>query len=244
MWTQTQDKLAEAASLQDRIRLALEREIMSGERPPGSAIDDRELAARFGTSRTPVREVLLTLSVQGMVTIVPRSGIFVRQFNPGELIALVEALEEQEVVLARLAARRLTSAQRLTLRDIHEVAHRHALNDDLPGYSQANAELHGLIYDGSNNPILAEQARLSRKRFSAYRRCVFDVPGRLLDSSREHALIVDSLCRGDESAAADAMRAHIHLGGDALVSLLLRCARELAPPPEQGARRRTVRDAG
>lgn len=224
--------------MQDRIRASLEQEIVSGARPPGSPIDEKQLASQFQASRTPVREALLTLAVQGLVRIVPRSGIFVRQASAGELVALLEALEETEAVLARLAARRMTPEQREQLRLAEQQTAEAAAQNDRPAYEKANNRLHALIYQGSNNAVLVEQVRNLRNRLSAYRLRAFDAPGRLQASGREHAAIVDAVCAGDGEQAAAAMRAHINVGGEAMVTLILQATQE--PVSAEPAGKRTT----
>ncbi len=209
------------ASLQDRIRIAVEREIVSGLRPPGSPIDERALALSFDASRTPVREALLVLATQGLVRIVPRASIFVRRASAAELVATLEALAELEAALARLAARRAGSAQRRALQEALDAASACAAAADRPGYEAANARLHEAIYQASGNPVLVEQVRGVRRTLAAYRQRGFDKPGRLAASDREHAAIVQAICAGDEAAAAAAMRLHIDVGGEAMAALVL-----------------------
>ncbi len=208
-------------SIQERIRIALEAEILSGARPPGSPIDEKALAASFNASRTPVREALMLLSAQGLVHIAPRSGIYVRRPSAAELAALLEALCELESTLARLAARRATPEMAAALTQALEAASRCAKANDRAGYAKANAALHDHIYNGSSNPVLVEQMRGVRKRLAAFRQRGFDQPGRLLASDQEHHRIVNAIRQGDAEAAATAMREHISVGGQALVALLL-----------------------
>lgn len=214
-------------SLQDRIRLALEREILSGERRPGSAIDEKALAQQFDTSRTPVREALLLLAAQGLVQIEPRAGIHVRRASTAELLATLEALCELEAVLARLAARRATQAQHQQLQAALALAQACALAQDRAGYPAANARLHETLYTAAGNPVLVAQVRAVRKTLSAYRQSSFDQPGRLLVSHREHEQVVQAVCAGDDAAAAEAMRQHIGAGGEAMMALV-RAAEALA----------------
>lgn len=228
---------AAPASLQDRIRIAVEREIVSGLRPPGSAIDERALAQSFDASRTPVREALLVLATQGLVQIVPRAGIFVRRATAAELVATLEALAELETVLARLAARRAGSVQRQALQEALATASARAAASDRAGYEAANARLHDAIYQASGNPVLVEQVRSVRKTLAAYRQRGFDKPGRLAASDREHAAIVEAICTGDESAAAAAMRLHIDVGGEAMAALVLAAESGVAAKPTKTARR-------
>jgi DNA-binding GntR family transcriptional regulator len=225
-------------SIQERIRTAIEAEILSGTRPPGSPIDEKALAASFSASRTPVREALMLLAAQGLVHIAPRSGIYVRRPSAAELAALLEALCEIESTLARLAARRVTPERASALRQALESASRCAAAHDTKGYAAANAALHEHIFEGSSNPVLVEHARGVRKRLAAFRLRGFDQPGRLEISNREHRLIVDAICRGDGEAAAATMREHISAGGEALVALLLASnalVPEASPPRRHSA---------
>lgn len=230
---------AAGGSLQDRIRQALELEILSGARPPGSAIDEKALARQFEASRTPVREALLLLAAQGLVQIAPRAGITVRKASTAELVATLEALCELEAVLARLAARRAGTAQHAELREALAAAHACAAAGDVRGYGPANARLHECIYRTSGNPVLVEHVRSVRKTLSAYRPRSFERAGRLAVSDREHERVVEAICRGDGDAAAAAMREHIDVGGEALVALVL--AAETPPAAAAGGSRHTGR---
>jgi DNA-binding GntR family transcriptional regulator len=212
---------APGGSLQERIRHALEAEILSGMRPPGSAIDEKALARNFSASRTPVREALLMLAAHGLVQIVPRSGIYVRKASAAELVATLEALAELESVLARLAARRAGPEQCKAMRQALAKASARAQAEDRKGYEAANAVLHEQIYRCAGNPVLVEHVRQVRGRLSAYRKRGFDQPGRLAVSDREHAAIVKAICAGQDSKAADAMRTHITVGGEAMMALVL-----------------------
>lgn len=222
-----------AGSMQDRIRLAVEGEILSGERPPGSTIDDRALAARFQASRTPVREALLMLAAQGLVHIAPRAGIYVRRASIDELVAALEAVGELESVLAGLAARRASPAQHDRLREALATASALAEAGDLRGYDSANLALHDAIYAGSGNPVLVDTVRQLRRRLAAYRQRSTRHPGRLKASDSEHRRIVEAIVAGDAGTASDAMRQHIGLGGEALVQLV-RAAQALGAPDATG----------
>lgn len=168
-----------------------------------------------------MREALLLLSAQGLVEIVPRSGIHVRRLRASELVAMMEALGELEGVLARLAARRIGAPQRQELRAALEGTARCARAGDAIGYPEANAALHEVIYRGSGNPFIVEQAQAVRLRISAYRGRLFEQPGRLDASQREHAAVVAAILAGEADAAAQAMRNHISVGGEAFADLVL-----------------------
>lgn len=229
-------------SLQDRIRLALEEDLRSGSLMPGMAINESALCARFGASRTPVREALLLLVAKGLVDILPRSGIYVRQLEARELVAMMEGLAELEGVLARLAATRINAQLGTKLAEALQRTAERAQADDPNGYAQANAELHDVIYEASGNAFIVEQTRLVRLRIAPYRGRMFEKPGRLARSQTEHEAVVKAIQAGHGEAAAEAMRAHISVGGSAFADMVL-SAPALAPTyPRQRNRKLIVRD--
>lgn len=211
---------AQPSSMQERIRAVVEEQILSGERQPGSLIDEKALAAEFKASRTPVREALLILATEGLVHIAPRSGTFVRRPSASELISQLEALCELETAVTRLAARRATPAQRLELKQALTHTTACAEASDRTGYQIANTALHETIYKASRNPVLVGHIRSVRKTLAVYRQRSFDEPGRLAASALEHERIVSAICEGDVSAAETAMRIHINVGSEAMAALV------------------------
>ncbi|WP_353233370.1 GntR family transcriptional regulator [Diaphorobacter ruginosibacter] len=224
--------------MQDRIRLALEQDLRSGALQPGSSIDEHALCERFQASRTPVREALLLLSAKGMISILPRAGIYVRQLDTRELIAMMEGLAELEGVVARLAAHRINGEQKGLLLAALQQTGRHAANADSVEYEKANAGLHDLIYQSSGNAYIVEQTREARLRVAPYRGKMFEKPERLLKSQAEHEAVVQAILDGDSERAAEAMRNHISAGGRALADMVL-----TAPAPQIIQPRRKKRKA-
>ena len=213
---------AAAEGIPEQVRRHLEQQISDGRMRPGEAIDERALAQRFGSSRTPVREALLVLQDRGLVEIVPRSGIRVRKLGAGALVAMMEALGELEGVLARLAALRMDPQERVHLGEALRGTQQMADAGDSVGYEQANAALHEVIYRGSRNAFIVDQTRLVRLRISPYRGRLFEKPGRLQASQAEHRRVVDAILAGDSEMAAQAMRDHLSAGGQVFADLVLR----------------------
>jgi DNA-binding GntR family transcriptional regulator len=213
-----------STSRQDEIRQELEAALIDGRLTPGMAIDEQALSARFSTSRTPVREALLLLAAKGLVEIVPRTGIYVRQLNARELVAMMEGLSELEAVLARLAASRCSTDTRKRLTEALKRTSKYAQHNDPVSYAQANADLHELIYQSSSNEFIVEQTRLARLRVAPYRGQLFEKPGRLARSQAEHTMVVNAICAGQPDGAAEAMRTHILAGGQAFTDVVLQPA--------------------
>jgi DNA-binding GntR family transcriptional regulator len=218
------------------VRRQLEAEIHEGTLVPGDALDEARLAKRFEVSRTPVREALLQLSAQGLVRIVPRSGIYVARLSIPELLAMFELLAELESVCAKLAARRMSEAEVARLKDAHEQAARCLEALDANAYARANAEFHSVLYDGSHNPFLRRQIVSIRRRTQVYRQNLFSRTARIAVSHADHGKVVDAIVRGDAESAAHHMLEHISIGGKdfaEFVSTLQPDFLEPAPPAAQ-----------
>jgi DNA-binding GntR family transcriptional regulator len=220
---------AARASLAERIRHTVEADILAGRLAPGAAVDEKALAAAHGVSRTPVREALLWLAAHGLVEFQPRAAIRVRRPDSAELVALLEYLAELEAVCARLAAQRMTLAQRHALGAAQQAAAACAAVDDRAGYEQANEAFHTLLYAASGNPVVVGQLQRTRARLAAFRRTVMEQPGRLASASQEHDAIVSAVLQGDADAAMRAMRDHVLRKGKAVADVVLAQPAPAAP---------------
>lgn len=223
----------DAISQPERIRLALLQSIEGGDLLPGDAVDERALADRFGVSRTPVREALLTLAAQHLVRIVPRSGIHVHAPAASELVSMLEALSELEAVVARLCAFRMTPEQRDRMQRLTDATRKAAAAGDRHGYETENRHFHDALYEGCGNPVIVEQVRQLRLRLAAFRRKVRDQPGRLQSAAMEHDAVVTAIVGNDAERAVQAMREHIIAKGRAFADMLLAPAHA----PAEAARR-------
>jgi DNA-binding GntR family transcriptional regulator len=209
-------------SLQDRIRENVVSAIQTGQLRPGAQIDEKALADAFESSRTPVREALLMLAAQGLVTIVPRAGMFVHQPTAAELVAMFETLAEMEGVVARLATQRIGATGKKVLVDMHEKAGSHVERGDTAGYIEANRGFHDVLYQAAANPFLTEQIVQLRRRLAIYwRKKGLINDARVPNSHREHGHVVEAVLAGSPDVAAEAMRTHISAGGKAIADLVL-----------------------
>jgi DNA-binding GntR family transcriptional regulator len=202
----------------ESLRLQLADEIVSGALEPGTPLDEQDLAARFGVSRTPVREAIRQLSASGLVSVRPHRGAVVALPTPSQLNDMFEAMAELEALCAGLAARNMTVAERRALEQVHEALRGLVHKGDPILYHEQNEAFHAAIYAGSHNGYLAEITLMTRTRVAPFRRAQFRTVGRLGGSHHEHELIVQAILRGDRAAAAEAMRAHIGIVRDAFRS--------------------------
>lgn len=218
-------------NLSDKIREALEDEIVSGKLYAGCRLDEQELMERFNVSRTPAREALQQLATAGLVDIVPRHGAVVATLSLTEYVAMLEMLTELEGLAARLSARRMPAALRKDLEASIRACEEAAAQDDPVAYERANRWFHETVYDGSLNEVLARQLRLMRLRMRHPQRSLFDRPNRVRNSMVEHRAIMQAILNGDEDGADRAMSMHISSGGNVYVDAVAKGASKKHPAP-------------
>lgn len=198
----------------------IEDEILHGRLPPGSRLDERALAQRFGVSRTPVREAIHRLSASGLVNLGGRQGAQIVHLEVSDLLDGFFVLAELEGMAARLAARRIRGEEKDRLRVLHEACAARSAERDEAGFFVANNAFHSAIIVASRNRILQDQLRATRLLIAPYRYYATFRPGRMQSSIPEHEAIMDAIIAGDGAAAASIMATHVNLLGDHLSDTL------------------------
>lgn len=203
-----------------KLRDEIENGIVTGSFEPGERLDEAQLAARFGVSRTPIREALMQLSAIGMVEIRPRRGAIVVDPGPDRIFEMFEVMAELESMAGALAARRHTEQDETALLRSHEACERSVVSEDTDAYYYANETFHHAIYAASHSGFLAEQCTALHRRLRPYRRLQLRVRNRLKASFSEHAGIVEAILAGDAETARSRLRAHVAVQGDRFSDLI------------------------
>ena len=192
--------------------LARLRELVLGDDyPPGTALSEVRLAERFNVSRTPVREALKQLQVEGLVDIRPKVGTFVRRISRREVVEMFEVKEALEGLAARLMARRGQVPELEILRANLERSERATQQSDIAAYSALVHEFHETIVRGSDNRKLVEHYTSLMNQLGYHRLVVATLrhPGRLSRSYAEHRRVVELITEKDGEGAERAMRDHV-----------------------------------
>jgi DNA-binding GntR family transcriptional regulator len=201
--------VAEAISRTDLIVDAIRAGILRGDLQPGEALVERELAARLGVSKTPIREALKVLARSGLVTISPFRGAQVREVHPelARSIYEVRMLLEPEAVRLSLASQdnaRIAEA-RAILRDARIAAER----SDFTGLSVENRRFHRLIYAHSGNDILTGFLDEVQDQVALIATVAWRRRRTWGKEASEHAAIIDALEAANGELAAQLVKLHI-----------------------------------
>lgn len=182
-------------------------EIEDGGLPPGTRLREAELGERLSISRTPVREALKRLELQGLVVHEPHHGAVVASLDYGQVTELYRLREMLEGMAARLAAQHATETeigvlQRMVERD-------RTLTDDPRQLAQTNRAFHQQIRDTARNRYVAAALENLRLSLALLAGTTLGARGRAADSVEEHAKIVSSIAGRDCEGAETSARQHI-----------------------------------
>jgi DNA-binding GntR family transcriptional regulator len=192
--------------LRDRVYGTLREDIISGQLAPGTTLGEERLASELKVSRTPLREALRQLSGEGFVEFLPHKGARVIQLTPELLQDVFLIREALEGIAAREAARKIDSARRISLRERFETLKPLVAQGDL---SDVGDMIHEEIFSICENQRLTRLMSACSGQVVWFQRIAERLPGRLMNSFRDHECILNALeCRDPEWAEGIA-RAHI-----------------------------------
>lgn len=198
-------------SLSDRAREAIRQRIVDRRYPLGSRLVEREIAAELDMSRVPVREALRALVTEGLLEMMPRSGVRVRSLERADVRRLYEVWEPLSVQASRLAARRVAAAGPddaevlATLRSTLESAERAAAADEGAREVAAHTAFHEEIVALCDNPLLAR----TMEQLSWQLQLVFGMRQEPAHMRAQHAEMCRHIAAGDAEAAAASTLLHV-----------------------------------
>jgi DNA-binding GntR family transcriptional regulator len=206
-------------SLHDEVAAQLRERIFDGELTPGSFLDEHQLAEELKISRTPLREALKVLTVEGLVRHEPRRGCFVNEVTEQDLDEIFPVIALLEGRCAFEAAQKASDEELAALEELHQKLARHARAKRINEYYQANFAIHEAVITLAGNRWLAEVIHDLRKIVKLARLQQLHAPGRLEQSLAEHLAVFAALKARDAEGADAAMRTHLARQREALREL-------------------------
>lgn len=179
--------------------------IRDGTLPPGVRLTETDLAARFGVSRTPIRQAIAKLEAEGLLTHEPRRGLSVTRPDHGQMVELYVMREILEGAAARLAAQHASETEIAAMEEL--VAGEPAIFADAPKLAAVNQRLHGLLYLAAHNRyLLRSLEQLSATM--ALLPSLLTIGGRAEQAHAEHLVLLAALRARDGGAAEEAAKLH------------------------------------
>ena len=194
---------------QDSTYRAVKNRIAALPRNEGVFLTEGEIANEFGVSRTPVREALLRLEVEGLLKIMPKKGAFVPPLSDAEVEATMTArllVERWAAVQAAGAGQAIEASLTALLEEQVELLSL----DDTGDFIEADRRFHRAIVQVAGNPVLGDfYESLRDRQIRMGLRAVASRPDRGKQVIEEHTAIVKALSAGDAAAAEKAVETHL-----------------------------------
>lgn len=207
--------------------------IMSAELVPGTKINIEKLATDMGFSRTPVRDALTRLQNEGLVRIVSRVGVYVREISPDEVLEVYSVKESLEPLMASWATERSTPEERRAFYDSLSPLAQHLADGDSAAYTDLVVERRLHMLRLSRSEVLSSIFGLIDQRVRLMRARNLRSPDRLADSFREHTAIAEAFRDGKAELAGELTRSHVRSARRSLLTVIdtmRREAEEKSPP--------------
>lgn len=204
-----QVKMDEFLPLRDVVFNTLRQAILTGELKPGERLMEIHLANKLGVSRTPIREAIRKLELEGLVTMIPRRGAEVAQITEKSMNDVLEVRRAMDVLCIELACERITEEALEALKAACENFEQMVKTKDVKKIAKADVELHDIILQATGNSRLIQLVNNLSEQMYRYRYEYikdFNQHERLVE---EHRIIYESLVNKNKETAAEAAKTHI-----------------------------------
>ena len=207
-------------SLREIVFETIRSAIVHGELKPGERLMEVQLAEELGVSRTPVRESIRKLELEGLVKMVPRKGAYVTPMSVTDLVEMMEIRGALEGLVARLAANYATPEEIDALRESNDGFENAISNGDYDGIIDYDISFHEILYKACGNSRLRSMIHSLREQMLRMRvEYVHNVTD-MHPLRGQHRAIIDGIAKGDPDAAEAAAKAHIATTKDDMVAVL------------------------
>lgn len=199
----------EQNSLRGRIFNRLQQDIINGKYHPGEGLVETKLAEELGVSRTPVREALRQLELEGLVVYVPNKGVFVTEITEQDIEDIYTIRSTMEGLAVRWGVSRISLNQLKELEEIVSLMEHATGKNDMERLTELDTRFHETIYDASNSKVLKHTLRSLLRYIERARLGSYKVPKRAERALEEHKAILEAFKKGDAKSGELLMINHI-----------------------------------
>lgn len=195
--------------LRDFVFITLRQSILTGELKPGERLMEIHLAHKLGVSRTPIREAIRKLELEGLVTMVPRRGAEVAQITEKSMGDVLEVRRALDALCAELACDRITEDELRALKQSCDNFEQSVKDGDVQRIAQADVALHDIIVRATGNQRLIQLVNNLSEQMFRYRFEYIKDGAQHQTLIEEHRIIYQSIVGKDRETAAAAAKTHI-----------------------------------
>lgn len=206
--------------IRDMIYDRLREAVFNGELKPGDRLVESELGDRMNVSRTPVREALRKLEMEGIVEYLPRKGVVVKGFSREDIIEIYSIRQALEVMATLVAAERITPKELAFLRACLDSAEHHMACGDDEAVFKDHQEFTDALIASSKMPRLIQLIGTYREYLHRFRRITLGKKPRQGDVLVQHRAILDAVAEKNRAAVEHLVKTHLQTALDAYLASL------------------------
>ena len=206
--------------LRELVLDAIREAIINGTLKPRERLMEIQMAEELGVSRTPIREALRKLELEGFIVMVPRKGAYVADVSFKDIADVFEIRAALEALAAGLAAERITDEELEEMERLVVEKTEAITNHDMDRLVEVDTSFHEAIYKASRNERLTSIINNLREQIQRYRTTSLAYPGRMKRSLEEHRGIVEAIQSRDTQLAQQAAREHIDNAENSMIEAI------------------------
>lgn len=195
--------------LRDVVFNTLRQAILTGELKPGERLMEIHLANRLGVSRTPIREAIRKLELEGLVTMIPRRGAEVAQITEKSMKDVLEVRRTLDALSAELACERISPEEEEALKKACHDFEDAVKTKDTKIIAKADVALHDIIAAATGNQRLIQLINNLAEQMYRYRFEYIKDASQHERIIKEHRIIYESIVKKDKEAASEMAKTHI-----------------------------------
>lgn len=202
-------KLDSYQPLREVVCETLREAIRGGVLKPGERLMEIQLAEELGVSRTPVREAIRKLELEGYVIMMPRRGTYVANLSIRDVNEVFEIRTSLDSLASGLAAERITDEELERLERLLVLIGEYIEQNDMEKIVETDTEFHDILYQASRNTRLVGIIYNLREQLTRFRSTSMSYPGRLKETLEEHRQMVEAIAQGNVELAQKAAEQHM-----------------------------------
>ncbi len=195
----------------------LRNSILNGELEPGERLMELQLAQQLGVSRTPVREAIRKLELEGLVEMIPRKGAYVADVSIKDILDILEVRMFLEGLAAYFAAERMSDEEIEELKGISKKFENEIVTMEKEEMIELDNKFHDMIIKGSRNNKLLQIVQGLQEQFQRFRVIYFNEYNEHEDLVKYHTAIVNAISNRDSKKAQDYAQTHVEMIEESII---------------------------
>lgn len=203
------EALNNTLSLRGRVFMTIENDILNGKYKPGESLNESKVASQLNVSRTPVREAIRQLELEGLVAYIPNKGAIVKGMSSEDIKDIYDIRIKIEGLAAKRAASNMTPAQLKELKEVVEFEEFYTQKGDVEQILRMDSRFHELIFKASGSRLLNRTLTSFHHYIQRARSLSLMDKDRARKALKEHKAILRAIEKKDREKAESLMAEHI-----------------------------------